>query len=268
MKQVGPLAGVKVIEMGQLIAGPFCGKILAEFGAEVIKIEPPATADNAGGDPLRTWRQLHNGTSLWWSLQARNKISVAVNLRVAEGQEIIRKLAKDADILIENFRPGALEKIFDKVNRDFTREYQLNGSPEDRRRARLERTLKRIRDWTGPLTPTQEERIAAMNETIPYTDHLRHQDRQRRQKDFLALLNTRSNKAEFARALRPWLADWEASRPPELHAALNEANDKRTALYLDIERSLTPQQRAHLQQKLQSYIDDLNALAAQRVAVK
>ncbi len=110
MKLTGPLAGVKVIEMGQLIAGPFCGKILAEFGAEVIKIEPPATADSDGGDPLRTWRHMHNGTSLWWSLQARNKKSVAVNLRVKEGQEIIRKLVKDADILIENFRPGALEK--------------------------------------------------------------------------------------------------------------------------------------------------------------
>ena len=110
MKLTGPLAGVKVIEMGQLIAGPFCGKILAEFGAEVIKIEPPATADSDGGDPLRTWRHMHNGTSLWWSLQARNKKSVAVNLRAKEGQEIIRKLVKDADILIENFRPGALEK--------------------------------------------------------------------------------------------------------------------------------------------------------------
>ena len=110
MKPAGPLTGVKVIEMGQLIAGPFCGKIMAEFGAEVIKIEPPATADSEGGDPLRTWRQMHNGTSLWWSLQARNKKSVAVNLRVNEGQEIIRKLAKDADILIENFRPGTLEK--------------------------------------------------------------------------------------------------------------------------------------------------------------
>lgn len=110
MKSAGPLAGVKVIEMGQLIAGPFCGKILAEFGAEVIKIEPPATANSEGGDPLRTWRHMHNGTSLWWSLQARNKKSVAVNLRVAEGQEIIRKLVKDADILLENFRPGALEK--------------------------------------------------------------------------------------------------------------------------------------------------------------
>ena len=110
MKPAGPLTGVKVIEMGQLIAGPFCGKIMAEFGAEVIKIEPPSTADSEGGDPLRTWRQMHNGTSLWWSLQARNKKSVAVNLRVKEGQEIIRKLAKDVDILIENFRPGTLEK--------------------------------------------------------------------------------------------------------------------------------------------------------------
>ena len=75
MKNTGPLACVKVIEMGQLIAGPFCGKIMAEFGAEVIKIEPPATADSEGGDPLRTWRHMHNGTSLWWSLQARNKKS-------------------------------------------------------------------------------------------------------------------------------------------------------------------------------------------------
>ena len=110
MKLTGPLVGIKVIEMGQLIAGPFCGKIMAEFGAEVIKIEPPATSDSDGGDPLRTWRHMHNGSSLWWSLQARNKKSVAVNLRVKEGQEIIRKLVKDADILIENFRPGVLEK--------------------------------------------------------------------------------------------------------------------------------------------------------------
>lgn len=101
---------LKVIELGQLIAGPFCGKILAEFGAEVIKIEPPADADSAGGDPLRTWRQLHQGTSLWWYLQARNKKSVTVNLRVAEGQEIVRKLAAEADIVIENFRPGTMEK--------------------------------------------------------------------------------------------------------------------------------------------------------------
>ncbi|HET9701353.1 MAG TPA: CaiB/BaiF CoA-transferase family protein [Burkholderiales bacterium] len=100
----GPLAGLKVIEMGTLIAGPFCARLMAEFGAEVIKIESPE-----GGDPLRTWRKLHNGTSLWWHVQARNKKSVTVNLKHLAGQEIVRRLAAEADIVVENFRPGAME---------------------------------------------------------------------------------------------------------------------------------------------------------------
>ena len=99
-----PLAGVRVLEMGTLIAGPFCARVLAEFGAEVIKIESPD-----GGDPLRNWRKLHEGTSLWWLAQARNKKSVAVNLKEAEGQEIVRRLAAEADVVVENFRPGTLE---------------------------------------------------------------------------------------------------------------------------------------------------------------
>ena len=106
----GPLAGIKVLELGQLIAGPFAGKMFAEFGAEVIKIEPPPEGKNPGGDPLRQWRLLHHGTSLWWYVQARNKKSVTANLRTPEGQEIVRRLARDADIVIENFRPGTLEK--------------------------------------------------------------------------------------------------------------------------------------------------------------
>ncbi|MGH8640793.1 MAG: CaiB/BaiF CoA transferase family protein [Burkholderiales bacterium] len=100
-----PLQGVKVIEFGTLIAGPFCTRLLAEFGAEVIKIEPPD-----GGDPLRKWRKLHDGTSLWWYAQARNKKSVALDLKHPEAQEIARKLTRDADIVVENFRPGAMEK--------------------------------------------------------------------------------------------------------------------------------------------------------------
>lgn len=111
-----PLEGVKVVELGQLIAGPFAGKFFAEFGAEVIKIEPPET-----GDPLRQWRKLHDGTSLWWYVQGRNKKSVTANLRTPEGQEIVRKLARDADILIENFRPGTLEKWglgYDRLSAD------------------------------------------------------------------------------------------------------------------------------------------------------
>ncbi|KWZ42938.1 CoA-transferase [Burkholderia savannae] len=105
----GPLSGVKVLELGTLIAGPFAARLLAEFGADVIKIEDPN-----GGDPLRKWRKLYpeaGGTSLWWSVQARNKKSVTINLKSDEGKEIVRRLAREADIVVENFRPGLLEKL-------------------------------------------------------------------------------------------------------------------------------------------------------------
>lgn len=108
----GPLAGLKVVEMGQLIAGPFAAKTLADFGAEVIKIEPPAKSGpgaTAGGDPLRVWRLLKDGTSVWWQVQSRNKRSLALDLRTSEAREIVRSLAAEADVLIENFRPGAME---------------------------------------------------------------------------------------------------------------------------------------------------------------
>jgi formyl-CoA transferase len=100
----GALSGLKVLEMGALIAGPFCAKLLGEFGADVVKIEPPGQ-----GDPLRRWRYLKDGTSVWWHVQSRNKRSVGVDLRKPEGQAIARELAARADILVENFRPGTLE---------------------------------------------------------------------------------------------------------------------------------------------------------------
>lgn len=99
-----PLEGIRVLELGQLIAGPFAGKILAEFGASVIKVEPPGT-----GDPLRQWRLLHDGTSVWWAAQSVNKKSLTLDLRSSEGQEVIRRLVAQTDVLIENFRPGTLE---------------------------------------------------------------------------------------------------------------------------------------------------------------
>ncbi|WP_408606669.1 CaiB/BaiF CoA transferase family protein [Domibacillus epiphyticus] len=99
------LEGLRVLEMGQLIAGPSASRLLAEFGAEVIKVESPET-----GDSIRTWRVVENGTSLWWYVQSRNKKSITINLRESEGQELIRKLVKEVDILIENFRPGTMEK--------------------------------------------------------------------------------------------------------------------------------------------------------------
>ena len=115
----GPMAGVKVLEIGTLIAGPFAARLFAEFGAQVIKIEDPR-----GGDPLRKWRKLYpeqGGTSLWWYVQARNKQSVTINLKSEAGREIVRQLAAEADIVIENFRPGGLEKLglgYDVLSRD------------------------------------------------------------------------------------------------------------------------------------------------------
>lgn len=101
----GALAGIKVLELGTLIAGPFCARMLAEFGADVIKVEAPE-----GGDPIRQWRILKDGTSLWWSVQSRNKKSLTLNMKDERGRAIARRLALEADIIIENYRPGVLEK--------------------------------------------------------------------------------------------------------------------------------------------------------------
>ncbi len=107
--RAGPLAGLKVVELGQLIAGPFAAKTLADFGAEVIKIEPPANGEGPGGDPLRQWRLLHDGTSVWWQVQSRNKMSVALDLKDAASRHIVRELIAQADVLVENFKPGVME---------------------------------------------------------------------------------------------------------------------------------------------------------------
>ncbi len=103
MQQI--LSGIRVLELGQLIAGPFAAKTLADFGAEIIKVESPQE-----GDPLRKWRMLHEGTSVWWQAQSRNKQSICIDLRQSEGQDVVRRLAQEADVLIENFRPGTMEK--------------------------------------------------------------------------------------------------------------------------------------------------------------
>lgn len=108
----GALAGIRVIELGQLIAGPFCGQLLGDMGAEIIKVEPPAVdgpnGKTGGGDPMRNWG--HGEQKLWWEVVARNKKSVSANLRIPAGQDIVRKLIAHADILIENFKPGTIEK--------------------------------------------------------------------------------------------------------------------------------------------------------------
>jgi len=105
MNNNGPLSGYRVIELGQLLAGPFAGCMLGYFGAEVIKIEPPE-----GGDPIRGWRELEDGTSLWWRSLARNKKSVTINLKSEKGVALVKELINGADVVIENFRPGVVER--------------------------------------------------------------------------------------------------------------------------------------------------------------
>jgi crotonobetainyl-CoA:carnitine CoA-transferase CaiB-like acyl-CoA transferase len=104
MISTGPLAGYRVIELGQLLAGPFAGCMLGYFGAEVIKIEPPD-----GGDPIRRWREVQNDTSFWWYSLARNKKSVTINLKSEKGVSLVKELINGADVVIENFRPGVVE---------------------------------------------------------------------------------------------------------------------------------------------------------------
>ena len=107
----GALDGLRVLELGSLIAGPFATRLMAEFGADVIKIESPAQGNDPGGDPLRTWRKLHKGESLWWTAQARNKRCITLNLKHPQGRDIVLRLAERADVVVENMRPGALEKL-------------------------------------------------------------------------------------------------------------------------------------------------------------
>ena len=107
----GALQGLRVIELGSLIAGPFATRLLAEFGADVVKVESPARGATPGGDPLRGWRQLHQGTSLWWSAQARNKRCITLDLKAQAGRDIVHRLVRGCDLLVENMRPGVLEKL-------------------------------------------------------------------------------------------------------------------------------------------------------------
>ncbi len=131
-----PLEGLRVLELGQVLAGPFCGALLAWFGAEVIKVEPPG-----GGDPLRTWRHIEDGTSLWWYILGRNKKSITADLRQESGRELIRRLIARTDVVIENFRPGRME------------EWGLG--PEDIARINPRTILARVSGYgqTGPYAP-------------------------------------------------------------------------------------------------------------------
>ncbi len=182
----------------------------------------------------------------------------------ARYRAIVDRGAVDAAEMLATLAPEqivALQKRWDKDNRKFVSENELDGSLEQRKRARLKKTLGQIVDWTGSLTYEQERKIEALLDAIPLIEPLRHADRMRRQREFLQLLRLRTNQQEFQPKLKAWLLDWERGRTPEFEQQSNEVYAKRIQFYLAVDRLLSPRQRQNALHRLQDYADDCRALS-------
>ncbi len=185
---------------------------------------------------------------------------------------IASRAAGDAADILATLAPAqldALQRQLDKDNRKFVRKYQLEDGIEDQKEARANRNLKQITDWAGSLTRAQEQKITAMLDGLPLIDSLRLEDRRRRQREFLQLLELRGDKSEFTASLRHWLLDWEQGRSPQYDRLLARWWERRVAFYLAVYRLLTPAQRAIALHRLQDYIEDFQSLSQRsgRVAV-
>lgn len=189
----------------------------------------------------------------------------------ARYRTLVMRGSRDAAELLATLTPEnihALQLQWQRDNRRFVREHRLDSAADERRRAAAERALKQIREWAGSLTQEQETRIIALQAAIPLVQHLRHQDRLRRQREFLQLLEMRGDRREFEEKLRHWLMHWDHGRAPEYERLQTEIYEKRIAFYLAIDRMLTPRQRTAVLNRLQNYIEDFQQLAdrGQRVA--
>lgn len=175
-----------------------------------------------------------------------------------------------ADLLasLSNAQIDHLRREFDNMNRKFLREHRTREPIAVRRQHQQRTTLKQIREWVGPLSEAQEARIFALLQQVPLTDALRHEDRLRRQREFLALLDTRNtDRAAFARRVGEWLVHWERNRPPDLARSFEESWKRRAEFYEAVDKMLTAGQRSHLSHRLQEYVDDFRHLAARKTAV-
>ncbi len=178
---------------------------------------------------------------------------------------IAARAAPDAVELLADLTPAqieALRKRLDTNNRKFIREHRLDQPNAARKLAQQRRLLSQIKDWVGPLSSEQETRIIALIQPLPLNESLRHEDRLRRQKEFLALLEQRGNREIFAPRMRDWLINWESGRSPELARGMTEAWRKRAEFYAAVDKLLTPEQRNHFTGRLQDYIKDFRELAA------
>lgn len=224
---------------------------------------------------LHTWHrqtQLTEYTQFLGDIQTRAKRGLRENdlLWLVDGfkqryARIAVRGAADAADLLATLTPEQVDTFrqqVDKDNKKFMREHRINDSEAERRKVVQQRTLSQLRDWVGPLNETQETRVIAMLKTMPLVDKLRHEDRLRRQREFLVLLELRSgDRKVFAQRLRDWLEHWEAGRGTEQTKMFDESWKKRAELYAAVDYTLTPTQRTHLLSKLQDYIDDFRDLS-------
>lgn len=184
---------------------------------------------------------------------------------------IAARAAPDAAELLAGLSPAQIDHLrreFDRMNQKFLKENRTLEPVAARRQRQQRSSLAQLRDWVGPLSDNQETRVIALLQQVPLTDALRHEDRQRRQREFLALLDARNaDRATFTQRVRDWLVNWERNRPPGLARSFDESWKRRAEFYAAVDKMLTAEQRIHLTHRLQDYIDDLRYLAAQKTAV-
>ena len=197
---------------------------------------------------------LKHADIVWFVDGFRARYRVIVNRGVADAADLLETLTP-AQIIV-------LQKQFDKNNRKFAGDNELDGGTEKRKRARLKKTVSQIEDWTGSLTREQERRIAALLEPIPLIEHMRHHDRVRRQREFVELLQMRHQKLEFASRLHQWLLGWDHGRAADYAQLAIEVFDQRVRFYIAVDKLLTHDQRQAVLKRLREYADDCKALSA------
>ena len=231
-------------------------------------------------DPLHAWHryeQLPDYAAFLTATRARMEKGLTREdfLWIVDGMSeryrtLMRRSADDVAALLLTVTPeqlNVMQRQLDKDNRRFIREYQLEESVEEQRRASARRALVRIRDWAGSLTHEQEQQIATLASEVPWTHRMRHEDRLRRQREFLQLMQQRDNPREFTARLRHWLVNFEEGRNPEYHQAFVTWTQKQGDYLAGVDRILTASQRASVLNRLQGYIDDFTRLA-QRPATR
>jgi hypothetical protein len=190
----------------------------------------------------------------WFVDGFKTRYRIIVNRGLSDAVDMLVTLTPEQIVV--------LQKEFEKNNRKFASENELDGSIEKRKRARLKKMIGQIEDWTGNLDGEQEAKIAALLDPIPLIQHLQHRDRMRRQREFVELLKQRQHKPEFASRLQPWLLDWEHGRAPEYVELSAIDFDQRLHFYAAVDRLLTREQRHHALGRLQKFADDCRKLSA------